>query len=87
MEGQNELVILRITPQALRCRELPDGRLILLRSRGLLGAAPGEILTVQIAKRWTYGTQECVSGEVGVRRLSSPDTKYPPPSAHSMLGL
>jgi len=49
-----ELVVLVLKESAVRCRLLGSDRQITLRSTGLWELVPGDIITVQPRKRWTY---------------------------------
>ena len=47
-------------------------RRVTLRATGLWRVVPGEILTVQPRKRWTYAKNEYLSGEITAHRIDVP---------------
>ena len=59
-----ELVVLVLKESAARCRLLGSDRQITLRSADVWELVPGDIVTVQPRKRWTYARHPYMSGEV-----------------------
>jgi hypothetical protein len=63
------LVVVSVKQSAARCRVLETSEPITLRATGLWRVAPGEILTVQSRKRWTYAKNAYLSGEIIASRI------------------
>lgn len=59
-----DLAVLSIRQRAARCRDLASGETIVLRASRLAELVPGEIATVRIRKRWTYGAKPYVAGDI-----------------------
>ena len=57
---------------AARCRVLETSEPITLRASGLWRVFPGEIITVQPRKRWTYAKNAYLSGEITAIRTDVP---------------
>ncbi len=64
-----ELVVLAVKETAARCRILGGEREITLRSSGLWNVVPGEVVTVQPRKQWSYAGHPYLSGNVEKTRL------------------
>jgi len=62
------LVVASLKQTAARCRVLETAEPITLRARSLWRAIPGDILTVQPRKRWTYAKNTYLSGEITMQR-------------------
>ena len=54
---------------AARCRVLDTTEPVTLRATGLWRVVPGEIVTVQPRKRWTYARNAYLSGEITAIRM------------------
>ena len=67
------LVVLSVKQTAARCRVLETQEPITLRAGGLWRVAPGEIVTVQPRKRWTYAKHPYLSGEITASRIAVPE--------------
>jgi hypothetical protein len=65
-----ELAVLAVRDKALDCRVLgeEDGREVVFRAV-VKGVVPGEIVRVVPEKRWVYGGQESIEGEVKEARI------------------
>jgi tetratricopeptide (TPR) repeat protein len=66
------LVVLSVKQTAARCRVLETQERITLRSSGVWDVVPGEIVTVQPRKRWTYAKHPYLSGEITASRIDMP---------------
>jgi hypothetical protein len=65
-----ELAVLAVRDKALDCRVLgeEDGREIIFRA-AVKGVVPGEIVRVVPEKRWVYGGQESIDGQIKGARI------------------
>ena len=65
-----ELAVLAVRDKALDCRVLgeEDGREVVFRG-SVKGVVPGEIVRVVPEKRWVYGGQESIEGEIKEARI------------------
>ena len=65
-----ELAVLAVRDNALDCRVLgeEDGREVVVRA-AVKGMVPGEIVRVVAEKRWVYGGQESIEGEIKGARI------------------
>jgi len=61
------LIVASLKQTAARCRVLETSELLTLRTTGLWRVVPGEIVTVQPRKRWTYARNTYLSGEITAR--------------------
>ena len=66
------LVVVSIKQTAARCRVLETQVTITLRASGVWDVIPGEIVTVQPRKRWTYAKHPYLSGEITASRIDVP---------------
>ena len=64
-----EVVVLSLTKKAARCRLLPGGEKVSLRTARVWDVVPGKIATVKVVKRWTYSGQAYLSGPIKAKRL------------------
>jgi hypothetical protein len=69
LSGPIELVALSVKENAARCRTLGSDRVVTLRARRLWDVVPGEIVTVEPRKQWSYAGHPYLSGEVKSVRL------------------
>ena len=69
LSGPVELVVLAVKERAARCRLLGSDRAITLRASGLWHMVPGEIVTVEPRKQWSYAGHPYLSGEIASTRL------------------
>ncbi|MCB9795273.1 MAG: tetratricopeptide repeat protein [Alphaproteobacteria bacterium] len=67
-----DLLVLGVRQQAARCRALPEGPELTLRTSGAYDLVPGEILTLEGNKQWRHGGHLYLSGDVTGRRLELP---------------
>lgn len=67
--GPVELVVLAMRSSAARCRLLGSDRVVTLRSSGLWDVVPGEIVTVEPHKQWSYAGHPYLSGNIESARL------------------
>ena len=65
-----ELAVLAVRDKALDCRVLgdEDGREVVFRA-AVKGMVPGEIVRVVPERRWVYGGQESIEGEIKEARI------------------
>ncbi len=70
MNDRIELVALSVKQTAARCRHLSGGGGVTLRAHRLWDVVPGEILTVQPRKQWSYSGHAYLSGEIESARLA-----------------
>jgi Tetratricopeptide repeat len=66
------LIVASLKQTAARCRVLATAEPVTLRAAGLWRVVPGEILTVQPRKRWTYAKHAYLSGEISAHRIDVP---------------
>jgi hypothetical protein len=69
LSGPVGLVVLAVKERAARCRLLGSDRAITLRASGLWHMVPGEIVTVEPRKQWSYAGHPYLSGEIASTRL------------------
>jgi len=67
-----DLVVVSVKETAARCRVVETSEAITLRASGLWRVVPGEIVTVQPRKRWTYARHPYLSGEITASRIDAP---------------
>ncbi len=72
MTAPLNLIVASLKQTAARCRVLETAEPLTLRATGLWRVVPGEILTVQPRKRWTYAKNEYLSGEITAHRIDVP---------------
>ena len=67
-----ELAVLAVRDKALDCRVLgdEDGREVVFRA-AVKGMVPGEIVRVVPERRWVYGGQESIEGEIKEARIEA----------------
>ena len=66
------LIVVSVKETAARCRVLETQETFTLRARGLWEVVPGEIVTVQPRKRWTYAKHSYLSGDIVASRIDVP---------------
>lgn len=64
-----DAVILKLNRRSARVRRLVDGEEITYRSSGFWKLVPGQIVTLQPERRWTYGGHAYASGSVASPRI------------------
>ncbi len=69
LRGPIELVALSVKELAVRCRFLGSERVVTLRARRHWDVIPGEIVTVQPHKQWSYAGHPYLSGEILSTRI------------------
>jgi hypothetical protein len=69
--GAVDLVVLSVQKLAVRCRHLGSEERITLRAKRFWDLAPGEIVSVQPNKQWTYARNPYLSGEIESRRIDA----------------
>jgi hypothetical protein len=69
INGSVEFVVLSVKQKAARCRWLESGQTVTFRASRLWEVFPGEIAVVKPGKRWTYGGNPYLSGEIERTRL------------------
>ena len=72
MTAPLSLIVASLKQTAARCRVLQTAERVTLRATGLWRVVPGEIVTVQPRKRWTYARNEYLSGEITAVRTDIP---------------
>lgn len=77
-----ELIVLMPMTSNARCRLVGTGRALTLRSGAVWGAAPGEVLSVEVRKVWRYGKNDYVSGDIVSRRIDAVALGLVPLSLH-----
>jgi hypothetical protein len=70
-DGTVELVVLSVQKLAVRCRHSGSEDRIWLRVKRFWDLAPGEIVSVQPNKQWTYAGNPYLSGEIESRRIDA----------------
>jgi len=63
------LVITSLKQTAARCRSLETSERVTLRATGLWRVFPGQIITVEPRKRWTYAKNAYLSGKITASRV------------------
>ena len=71
MDSSVDLVVLRLTPRAVRCRIAGSDRVITLRATGVGLVVPGEVLTILPRKQWRFSGHPYISGEVDSTRIDA----------------
>ena len=71
MDSSVDLVVLKLTPRAVRCRIAGSDRLITLRATGVGLVIPGEVLTILPRKQWRFSGHPYISGTVDSRRIDA----------------
>ncbi|MCX4247124.1 tetratricopeptide repeat protein [Paraliomyxa miuraensis] len=66
-----ELVVLRVTQRAARCRLLVSERRVTLRTRGLPRVVPGQIAVIRPNRLWRRAGHPYLSGEVVSTRIDT----------------
>lgn len=66
-----ELAVLAVGAREMNCRVLEDRLEVGVRTEGMKGIVPGEIVKVVPEKRWVYGGQENLAGKVTVSRIDA----------------
>jgi hypothetical protein len=69
--GTVDLVVVSVQKLAVRCRHLGSEERITLRAKRLWDLAPGEIVSVQPNKQWTYAGNPYLTGEIQSRRIDA----------------
>jgi len=64
-----DLIVLGIKGETARCRVLKSGKELTLRSGDVWDAVPGEIVTVNPRKHWSYAGHPYLSGEIANTRF------------------
>lgn len=73
-----DVVILKLNQQSARVRVLATGEQITLRSSEVCEYVPGQIVTVNMSKRWVYRGDAYATGDVGNGRVDIPALKLMP---------
>jgi hypothetical protein len=64
-----ELIVLGIKQETARCKLVETGKELTLRSADLWNAVPGEIITVNSRKHWSYAGHPYLSGDITSMRF------------------
>jgi tetratricopeptide (TPR) repeat protein len=64
-----DLIVLAAIKNAIRCRPIGAEEIVTFRSSQCRKAIPGEIVTVEVSKRWKYRGQSRLSGDIIATRL------------------
>lgn len=75
--GALDVVVLKLNQQSARVRVLSTGEQITLRSSEVCEYVPGQIVTVNVTKRWVHRGNAYASGEVGNGRIDIPALGLP----------
>ncbi|HQL91389.1 MAG TPA: cytoplasmic protein [Syntrophales bacterium] len=67
----HELVVLSVSRSAARCRLPGSNRIITLRASRPWGIVPGELVTVQPRKQWSYAGHPYLSGDIQSARIDA----------------
>ena len=65
------MVVLSVQKLAVRCRHLGTEERITVRAKRFWDLAPGEIVSVQPNKQWTYAGNPYLSGKIECRRIDA----------------
>lgn len=71
MDSSVDLVVLKLTPRAVRCRVAGSDRVITLRATGVGLVVPGEVLTILPNKQWFFSGHPYISGTVDSTRVDA----------------
>ena len=86
MDSSVDLVVLRLTPRAVRCRIAGSDRVITLRATGMGLVVPGEVLTILPNKQWSFSGHPYISGEVASTRIDAEAIGLEPLRLHERAG-
>ena len=64
-----DLAVDAVKERAIQCRVLGSERRVILRASSIEEIVPGEVITVNPKKMWTYARHEYLSGEIAETRL------------------
>lgn len=67
-----DLIIVSVKQTAARCRVVPTQEQLTLRASSLWRIVPGEVVTVQPRKRWSYARRSYLSGQIIANRIDIP---------------
>ena len=86
MDSSVDLVVLALTPRAVRCQIAGSDRVITLRATGVGLVVPGEVLTVLPRKQWRFAGHPYISGEVAATRIDAEAIGLVPLRLHERTG-